>query len=415
MSPRIHRRLFLQGGFAALGSSLLASRTPFAAVFGPRRPGGRPLTDDNGARLVVVQLRGANDGLNTVVPYAQSAYRSLRPTLALAEETLLPLDGDLAFNPALAPLMPWWESGRMAVVENVGYPNPDLSHFRSEAIWYAADPVAAAGDGWLGGWMASRPAPSPLELTTVGIVPSPATAAASYVPAAVRDPHAFGWDLTGRFPEDAALREALLHEGFAAAAAAGGLSSDLAATGLAAESIVAEVGSLPPEDEPPVAYPPSPLAGDLGTAARLLAGGLPVRVAWVTTGGFDTHAEQADTHRQLWEGVASALAAFLEDLEVRGLSGRTVVLVWTEFGRRPRENASGGTDHGTAGPVFLLGDPVKGGLTGSAPDLGSLDANGNLVYDIDFRSVYETVLAEHLGVDPRLVLPEPWERLGLFH
>jgi Uncharacterized protein conserved in bacteria len=230
------------------------ARTPFAAAFGPRRAGGRILPEDNGNRLVVVQLRGGNDGLNTVVPYTDSRYWSLRPALAPPADDLIPITEELALHPALAPLEELWSAGRLAILENVGYPDPDLSHFRSEAIWYTADPAPASGGGWLGRWTAGRAAPSPLALTTIGVLPSPATSAPGFVPAAVDDPESFGFDLANVVPEDTALRAALIHDGFAAGAA-GPSTAGIAAVGLAAEEIVAQVGLIPPQDEPPVPYP----------------------------------------------------------------------------------------------------------------------------------------------------------------
>lgn len=412
MTHRIHRRLFLQSGFAAVGGSLLAARTPFAGALA-RQGSGRALPDDNGRLLIVVQLHGGNDGLNTVVPYSDPRYRQLRPTLALAEDDLLPLDSRLALAPSLAPMWPAWEAGELAIVENVGYPNPDLSHFRSEAIWYTAHPENPSGDGWLGRWAGSLATPGPLLATTVGPVPSPATASASWVAPAVADPDTFGFDLVVPIPEDSALRRALLHEGYVEGLGGGAALEAVAATGLAAEAVVDLVASLP-EDQPPVSYPDTPLGRDLATAVRLLDGGLGVRVAWTATGGYDTHADQAGVQPGLLADLAGALSSLRADLAARGLAGRTAVLVWTEFGRRPAENASLGTDHGTANVAFLLGTPVQGGVVGSPPDLDHLDAAGNLVYDVDFRSLYETVLAEHLGVDPRLVLDQRFERLGLF-
>ena len=414
MTRSINRRLFLQSGFAALGSSVLVTQSPFAFASMARRAGERRLPFDNGRRLVVVQLRGGNDGLNTVVPYTDSLYHALRPSLAVAPGDVLPVDDTSGLHPAISPLLPWWQSGRMAVVQGVGYPGPDLSHFRSEAIWYTADPMVGTTEGWLGRWHAGLGASSPMGLTTVGPLPSPALTAVGYVPAAVQDPDSFGFDLVTPIPEDSALKRQLLRDGFAAGSADDDLLADVAATGLAADAIVDLVATVPSEPSPPVAYPDSPLAGDLVTAARLLAADLGTRVVWVTTGGFDTHADQRDTHADLLTDVASGVAAFLADLEARDLASRTAVLIWSEFGRRPQENGSQGTDHGAAAPAFLLGDPVRGGLVGSQPDLTSLDWGGNPRFDIDFRSIYETVLAEHLGVDPRMVLSEPFERLGLF-
>ena len=414
MTRSIDRRLFLQSGFAALGSSVLVAQSPFAFASTARRLGERRLPFDNGRRLVVVQLRGGNDGLNTVVPYSDGTYSRMRPTLAVAPGDVLPADGTSGFHPALAPLLPWWQSGRMTVVHGVGYPGPDLSHFRSEAIWYTADPMVGTTDGWLGRWHAALAAPSPVGLTTVGALPSPGLTAAGYVPATVRDPDSFGFDLVTPIPEDAALKRQLLRDGFTAGAAADDLLADVGGTGLAADAIVDLVATVPPEAQPPVAYPDSVLVADLTTAARLLAADLGTRVVWVTTSGFDTHADQRDTHAELLTDVASSVAAFLADLEARDLASRTAVLIWSEFGRRPQENGSQGTDHGAAAPAFLLGDPVAGGVIGAQPDLTSLDWGGNPRYEIDLRSIYETVLAEHLGVDPRMVFSETFERLGVF-
>jgi uncharacterized protein (DUF1501 family) len=410
----IDRRLFLQSGFAALGSSVLVTQSPFALASTARRLDDRRLPFDNGRRLVVVQLRGGNDGLNTVVPYTDGAYYAMRPSLAVTSGDVLPVDQTSGFHPAFAPLLPWWQTGRMAVVQGAGYPGPDLSHFRSEAIWYTADPMVATTDGWLGRWHAALASPSPVGLTTVGALPSPGLTAVGYVPAAIQDPDSFGFDLVSPIPQDSALRRQLLRDGFTHGAAGGDLLAEVAGTGLAADAIVDLVATVPPEDVPPVSYPATALGADLTTAARLLAADLGTRVVWVTTGGFDTHADQDDTHTALLSDVASSVAAFLTDLEARDLSSRTAVLIWSEFGRRPQENGSLGTDHGAAAPAFLLGDPVAGGMIGAQPDLTSLDWGGNPRFDIDFRSIYETVLAEHLGVDPRMVFSEPFERLGVF-
>lgn len=414
MRHPIDRRLFLKTGLVGIGSSLMVARSPFAEVFSPRAAGRRVLPSDNGRRLVVVQLRGGNDGLNTVVPFTETAYRSLRPNLALPEHELLQIGGEVALNPALAPLLPHWERGQFAIVPNVGYPDPDLSHFRSEAIWYTANPQAPSGNGWLGAWIHQRSNPSPAALTSISYLPSPATAAQNAVAAAVRDPDQFGFEFTNPVPEDSELRRELLHQGFLDSVGRADSLSSISATGLAAESVVDLVGRIPEEEVPPVAYPESVLAGDLAIAARFLASDVGARVVWVTTGGFDTHADQGATHSNLLGELAGALDAFLEDLDVRGLSARTAVMVWSEFGRRVQENGSLGTDHGTGGASFFLGAPVNGGIYGDLPDLHRLDENGNLVFDVDFRSLYETVFAKHLGVDPRLVLEQPFERLGIF-
>lgn len=415
MAIMLTRRTLVRSGFVALGSGALLAHNPLARALElePRRPGGRPWSADAGTRLVVVQLRGGNDGLNTVVPFSDPRYRSLRPTLAV-DDDLVPLADGLAFHPSLAPLEPTWTAGELAVVRGVGYPSPDLSHFRSEAIWYTADPDTASGPGWLGSWADALPAPPPALLTSVGAIPSPATVGGATVPAAISDPDTFGFDLVVVDPADSAMRRELLRGAFVASAAGSDAAAIAGATGLAVDALVELVATVPAEEIPPVPYPEGSLAEDLATAARLLAADLGARVVWVTTGGYDTHAAQADTHAALLEGLALALAAFRADLAARGLAERTAVVVWSEFGRRPAENGSGGTDHGTASNVLLLGPRVRGGLHGPPPDLGDLDSGGNLRHTVDFRSVYATLLGEHLGVDPGLAQLGPYAPLDLF-
>ncbi len=416
MIPTLTRRVLVRTGFVAIGSSALLARNPLARALAatPRPAGGRPWSADNGRRLVVVQLRGGNDGLNTVVPFADPRYRSLRPTLAL-EQDLVQIDSGVALNPGLAALAGAWQSGELAIVRGVGYPDPDLSHFRSEAIWHTADPVSATGPGWLGRWADSLPVSPPALLTSVGAIPSPSTTGAGAVPAAVRDPDTFGYDLVTLDEADSALRRELLRAAFANAVGGGDAAALAGLTGLAVDHLVELVGTVPTEDGPPVSYPDGALGADLATAARLLAADLGTRVVWITTGGYDTHASQVGTHSGLLTDLADALSSFRADLDLRGLTERTAIVVWSEFGRRPAENGSHGTDHGTASNVLLLGRPVRGGLYGAQPALDDLDSSGNLKYTIDFRMVYETLLAEHLGVDPRLALPETFDRLDVLY
>lgn len=344
----------------------------------------RPLGDNVGV-LVIVTLYGGNDGVNTVIPYADPAYHDARPDLAYAPGDVLHLDDQLGLNPALRGLARLWSDRHLAIVRGVGYPKPDHSHFRSMDIWQTASPDAPVPTGWIGRWLDAT-GDDPLRAVSVGsVLPLLAvgekhTAAAlstTTLPAARSDmlgpiSQALGVDDPTDTPAMAAVRRS-----FRAAQT----------TGAAFESITA-----PHNDS-------NALASRLGLVAAAIMARVPTRVYMVHLGGFDTHADERGTQQRLLQTFDEALTPFLAQMAGDRCGRNVVVLAYSEFGRRVAANASQGTDHGTAGPVFVAGTPVRGGWYGQEPSLTDLD-HGDLKYTTDFRDVYHELLVRTLGTDP---------------
>jgi uncharacterized protein (DUF1501 family) len=364
-----------------------------------------------GRTLIVVQMAGGNDGLNTVIPYADGHYRQMRPTLSLgAGDGILTLNDRLALHPSLKPLMPFWHDGKLAIVEGVGYPNPSLSHFQAMDIWQTLDLNGQGGQGWLGKYVAGlvdkdgHPFDSLATGTTlpvalqalnaeVPVVASPASYKLEADPAHQKQPA--GAD----DPRVQALLK--LYNTYPRSAPYAAL---LDATAQAFVQGSQQLASAATSYKPAVTYPNTTFAAGLQVLAEVITNAMGLRVGYVTLGGFDTHADQKTTQAKLLSDLATGLAAFYTDLTAHGKADEVVVMTWSEFGRRVEENASLGTDHGTAAPLFVLGNAVTGGVLGEPPDLGHLDQYGNLKYTVDFRSVYATVLDRWLGAPSAAVL-----------
>lgn len=352
--------------------------------------------------LVLVELAGGNDGLNTVIPYADPAYYQLRGGLAIARDQVLPLGPVLGLHPALKPLMPMWAAGRMAVVSGVGYPAPDRSHFRSIEIWEtASDSDTYRNDGWLAAAFPKHRA------GRLGVNGSPVTSMNGLVlgdqdlgplhgPSStgivMAKPEAFfrlAQRMAGPNKDDATSKR---------------IRSRLAANPALAhilgvqEGIVANAAHLErtlDASQQPSGFDRTPFSRQLVTAARLILGGADLPVIKVTLGGFDTHANQRPKHARLLAQLGSGLAAFCNALKGSPRWASTLVLTYSEFGRRAASNGSGGTDHGTAAPHIVLGGAVRGGHFGAQPRLDRLSA-GDMRHTVDFRQVYATVAKQHL-------------------
>jgi uncharacterized protein (DUF1501 family) len=336
--------------------------------------------------LVVIELSGGNDGLNTVVPFADDLYAKARTTLRIGPKTVLKLDEHVGLNPALKPLHAFWESGDLAIVQGAGYPNPNRSHSRSMEIWHTGSVGPVPDAGWLGRAADDQPSMSPCHVGTEAVplavrgrkffTPSIASLADYRVPPGMQtdDPSV---------SVDELAREIRRRRDQAIALA---------------KRLETATASLPGSGA-------DTLDERLTTIRLLIEQDAALRVFYTSTSpaGFDTHAAQHVTHRELLRSVSSAVAGFLNHLKKSGLLDRVVVLMFSEFGRRVKENAQGGTDHGTAGPVFLAGAPVRGGLIGPPPDLANLE-NGDLKFAVDFRDIYATLLRRWLLVDPMPVL-----------
>jgi uncharacterized protein (DUF1501 family) len=350
--------------------------------------------------LVLVTLYGGNDGLNTVIPYADPAYHSVRPELAYAPEAVLRLDDSLGLNPKLPGLKRTWDAGRLAIVLGAGYPRPDRSHFRSMDIWQTASPARPVHTGWVGRWLDGIEAPPEAAVSFEPILPpllAGETRAGACVgvgrldlPAGI-DPEVVS-ALGRAAPQDAGLQAR-------AASVYGDLLRVEGLVGGAQDALAAAQSARGTSMVTATTGGGKSLAAQLALVAHCVEAGVPTRVYSVSLGGFDTHAEELAGHESLLGRLDDALAGFVERLGQTPAGRRVAVVVYSEFGRRVRANASDGTDHGTAGPVFVLGPRVSGGLLGEQPSLRDLD-DGDLKATVDFRDVFGTLLATVLQADP---------------
>ena len=351
---------------------------------------------DGERTLVVVQLSGGNDGLNTLVPYSSGAYYAARPTIAIPKREIIPLDEELGMHPNLRQLAALYDDGDLAWIESVGYPNANRSHFASMAIWYTAD-LGAAREGWI-----SR------IVERVGD-PFCATYLGSSLPGALR-----GGEATLPAIDDlASFRLELpdaVHNGFQAIldlprnAEAAFIEQSTRKMLLDSKRLQQRAARY----RPAVSYPNTSFARKLQEAATLIATGNDERVIYLTLGGFDTHAGQRSQQDRLLSTLAAGLSAFQNDLRAQGLDDKVLILAFSEFGRRVAENGSAGTDHGEGGVMLALGKAVRGGIHGSIPDLENLH-RGDLRYQQDFRGVYARALDRWLGVPSREVLGADFE------
>jgi uncharacterized protein (DUF1501 family) len=363
----------------------------------------------DGRVLVVIQLDGGNDGINTVVPFADEGYAKYRKRLRLPKNELVKLNDGLGLHGSLRPLGKLYENGHCSIVQGVGYPNPNRSHFRSMAIWHTArfDPDEHGGPGWLGRAVDAGPrlaAGTPASLFVGLEAPPGALRARHRSPTALAQLDDFLLDLDGD-PRPAMP--------------AAGTGTDLAAfvcrNTLDSYATAGRMQGVIRGKEDGARYPSSALAGRLRLLARLLKAGSGARIFYTLQGGYDTHSTQGPIHAALLAELAEGLQAFFDDLRAAKLADRVALLTFSEFGRRVEENRSGdgGTDHGTAGPVFVMGPRVKGGLVGKTPSLLDLE-DGDLKMSVDFRRVYASVLEDWLGLPSKAALGTDFTRLPLF-
>jgi uncharacterized protein (DUF1501 family) len=346
--------------------------------------------------LLVIELAGGNDGLNTFIPYADSNYLRLRPRIGIKEG--IPVSHSVALNPGLKDLKPLLESGQLAVIQNVGYPNPDLSHFRSKEIWQSAHPQGSVDSGWLARYLEAIKAKTseavflgdeyPLALTGsstryLELSPNLGLKTQGKLGQAIQEAY--------RVPQKQLMAEKVRQTVLESTQAVRDLARDV-------DQRVQRQG-----------YPQGDLGRQLALVSRLVEVG--PKVIYLTIGGWDTHVNQVQRHQRLLEQVGQGLLALNQDLKSRGLDKNILTMVQSEFGRRPTENGSGGTDHGTAGPVWLIG-PVRAGFYGGDPALDSLQ-KGNLPMHVDFRSVYAEILDRWLSMSSKGILSGSFPGVGV--
>jgi uncharacterized protein (DUF1501 family) len=414
---QLKRRDFLKAGLvfgagaAGLAAGYAAVPDAFArAVYAAKQEG---ITNDR--VLVMIQLAGGNDGLRTLVPLNDPKLHDLRPKLAaMAVGQALPISDQFGLNQNLKGIKKLWDDGRVAIVQGVGYPNPTFSHFESIRVWETGDPTRRQVDGWLGRTLAQ-------SYDSQGHPLTGCACGTTDVPGALRDLQAtltvinnqkqFGF--TGGSEIEAAVG-ALYKD-------TPGIYGALFDTAVAtAQKTVSQLKTAQSEYQPLAQYSDdaklvysskNQLGAALQLAAELIVTGTGVKLLHVTLGGFDTHYTELNRHDDLMGYLDQAVSAFYQDLAAHGMADKVLIATWSEFGRRPKENASGGTDHGAAAPLVLIGNPVKPGLYGQSPSLTDLDQTGNLKYTVDFRSVYQEILAGHLGADAKEILGQSFDRV----
>jgi len=405
--------LFLEKTFLCMDT--MAAATP-----------GQVTTGKDGTILVVLQLAGGNDGLNSLVPFGDDAYFKARPHIALPKNDILRINDYAGLHPKLTGLHSLYGEGHLGVIQGVGYPNPNRSHFRSTEIWQTAcDSNRNLAEGWLGRYFdncCEGADPSTLGVAIAGQTPQ-AFSSAKPKGIAFSNPEQFRY--MSEAANDPASADLFMRQMNAASESGhsslsensggsigmidgpgdtdGSTAEFLQRTALGAQMSSDKILQITRKTKSTVNYPTSQLGNSLNLVARLIAGSLPTRVYYVSQGGFDTHANQLPSHDRLMTDLNAATSSFVADLKAQGNFDRVLMISFSEFGRRVSENASGGTDHGAAAPLFVLGGGVKPGLYGTYPSLTDLH-DGDLKFNTDFRSVYATALEKWLGAPSEMVL-----------
>jgi uncharacterized protein (DUF1501 family) len=356
--------------------------------------------------LVVLQLSGGNDGVNTLIPFGDPNYSKLRPSLGYAASDVLPLTDSVGLNPNLARVKALYDQGKVAIVQGVGYPNPNRSHFRSMDIWHSASPDTFERTGWLGRYVAACQCAQDNALPAISAGDQLNTlfwTDTTLVPA-VASIGAFSFLTDTKYRNDRSYQLQTLQNIYSEAGTWSDQESLIRRGTLQALQGSDELQQVAATYATPVQYPNNGLAAQLKLVAQVIQGNLGTRLFSVSQGGFDTHANQKPTQDRILGQLGDSLDAFMQDLAHIGQQDNVVVMTFSEFGRRVKQNGSAGTDHGTAEPMFIIGNKVQGGLYGTYPSLGDLDSNGDLKFNADFRSVYAGMLKDVVGTDPTPVL-----------
>ena len=363
------------------------------------------VTEKRPRSLVILQLSGGNDALNTVIPYGDGLYYDWRKDVHIEQEKVLQIDSYLGFNPALGSIKHLWDQEKVAVINGVGYPDPNRSHFRSIDIWNTCESIGIGDSGWLG--RALRELDPKAENPIAGVnfgKGLPRALSCKGVPvASVSDLENYGLfpDIRGQQSRDLAL--SAFSQIYGSAMAHDNVSQFIGQTGIDALKGADILRTAPGQYSSAIEYANNPIAQSMKSIAQVLTADIGTRVFYTQHGSFDTHAAELETHSRLWTETSDAIGDFMEDMKEHNLQEDVLVLVWSEFGRRIRDN-SAGTDHGSGGVAFAIGGDVKGGLYGEYPSLKESDhLEGDLHFNNDFRSIYSTIAERWLDVDPDTV------------
>ena len=402
------RREFMKLSSAGIGLISFGQFAPEFLVNSARA--STPLPEKDRSILVLVQLAGGNDGLNTLIPYEDSNYYKLRPNLGIKKKDALVISDKLALNGTMIQMNQLYKEGKMSIIQNVGYPNPNRSHFRSTEIWETGvDSDRVTSTGWVGRFLDNTCAGVPNDTTDPLAVHMTNNTPLSF---AGKQPHStFGFVNRINRRDNDDTRNMLEH-----AYASNGSSNDnstflkqtLMNTLVTERKVQQKLDAYKPSHK----YPSSNLATSLKNVAALIQAGFPTRVYFVSLGGFDTHSGQLNNHGGLLAQLSDALYAFQKDLEGHKLDNQVTTMTFSEFGRRPSENDSKGTDHGTAAPLFVVGSNIKGGIYGTSPNL-NLKKNQDMEFSTDFRQIYSTMLEKWMNCPSDKVLGKKYTNLDL--
>jgi uncharacterized protein (DUF1501 family) len=407
----ITRRDFVSSSLLATGIGLAVPPILAKSVFAATAEGIH-----NDRILVVLQMGGGNDGLNMVVPYSDPAYMQARPSIGVTPDTVLTLSSEVGLNPVMPGIKAMYDQGQVAVIQGVGYPNPVYSHFEGLYIWEHADPTMQQEDGWLGKLLAAQMDSQghPLAGCALGESDIPAEMRATGATVSVME------SVDSYRVQGGAGRQVAAPALYQRTPGIYGMLFDQALS--TAASGIKDLASAAAY-KPAVSYVPeatvygtkNDLASALQLTAQMIVTEPQVKLCHVVLGGFDTHQAEDTRQTALLAYVDAAVSAFMQDMAAHGQADRVVLMTWSEFGRRVAENGSKGTDHGAAAPILVVGKPVKGGLYGEQPSLTQTVDSGNLKYNVDFRSVYQTLIRDWLQGDPGSVLGASFPEIGLIN
>ena len=364
-------------------------------------------------KLVIIQLTGGNDYLNTVVPYNNGLYYDFRPTVRIEQDQVLPLDDEFGFNPDMGPIKTLWDEGKVAIINGIGYLNPNRSHFRSMDIWHTAEPEKIGTEGWLGRVIRDLDPKGENVLTGINFGRGlPRALGCRGVPVA----SVGNLDTYGLFPdmEDETLRRYTLEafsKMYGGEKGRDAVKDFLGQTGTDALTGADILRTAPDSYSSTVEYASTPFAQSMKSMAQVMFADLGTRVYYAAHGGFDTHGGELADHSRLWQALSGAVGDFMDDLKEHGRENEAIILIFTEFGRRIKDNGSG-TDHGSGGGAFVIGGPVMGGMYGQQPSLKEEDQlEGDLLSNNDFRSTYTTILDDWLALDAAPIVNGQFEKL----
>jgi uncharacterized protein (DUF1501 family) len=414
------RRVFLQKGLTLLAVAPTIPTFLDQTVMALNNPLDSSLTQQasgkDGKILVVIQLSGGNDGLSTVIPYGDDVYYQSRANISHPANQVLKIDNYIGLHPNLTSLKSMYDSGDLAIVQGVGYPNPNRSHFRSMDIWQSAQPeIQQPSTGWVGRYFDNTcPGCDPHVGVAIGETLPLAMQGEKVLPLSFERPDSYRY--TGRDKTDYLKLNQVDGQPPAISQAkvvtAGDQLDFLHRTAMDAQLSSEEILRLTRSHQSPTPYPANEFGNGLKTIAAMIAGGLPTRVYYVALGGFDTHAQQLNRHDALMKQLSDGLGAFWQDLKQQKNNDRVLAMTFSEFGRRVSANASNGTDHGAAAPMFVMGSSIRQGIVSRHPSMTDLD-QGDLKYVVDFRSVYASVLQNWLNTPSKPILGDQYPMLPL--